>query len=167
MSTVKNKKLTWFLICAVVLVWGVILYRLFFNNVEDEYVMRSQSAVAKHEPYDQYVPKADTFKLALNYKDPFLGGITPEVAEPQSTDLSLKPVNFVPPPVKPFIDWNAIKYSGYIINPVTKKIVSIIAVNGKEQMLSEGETFEGAKLLKNKKDSVLINWKGTQKYIKQ
>lgn len=167
MATAKNKKLTWFLICAVVLVWGVIVYRLFFNNVEDEYVLRSSSTIAKHEPYDQYLPKADTFRLALNYKDPFLGGVTPEVIELKPTELSAKPVNFVPPPVKPFIDWNAIKYSGYIINPVTKKIVSIITVNGKEQMLSEGEVFEGAQLIKNKKDSVLVSWKGTQKYIKQ
>ncbi|MNL84889.1 hypothetical protein D3C87_2130050 [compost metagenome] len=65
------------------------------------------------------------------------------------------------------IDWTVIKYSGYITNPVTKKLVSILSVNGMERMLAEGEQFEGARLLKNKKDSVLISWKGKQKYIKQ
>lgn len=168
MQAAKNKKLTWFLICAVALVWGVILYRLFFNNAEEDYVLKSPSVAAKHEPYDQYVLKEDTFKLALNYKDPFLGGITSESAESKIVDPVLKQVNFVPPaPPKPTVDWSIIKYSGYIINPVTKKMVAIVMVNGKERMLAEGEHFEGMQLLKNKKDSVLVSWKDKQKYIKQ
>lgn len=167
MQATKNKKLTYFLICAVALVWGVILYRLFFKNAEDDYVLKSASAGIRREPYDQYVLKEDTFKLALNYKDPFLGGIAP-ASQPDLSGQVVKQVNFVPPaPVKPTVDWSVIKYSGYIINPVTKKVVSIIVVNGKERMLAEGEHFEGAQLLKHKRDSVLISWKGKQKYIKQ
>lgn len=167
MQAAKNKKLTYFLICAVALVWGVILYRVFFNNAEEDYVPKSGIADVKHEPYDQYVLKEDTFKLALNYKDPFLGGIV-AASEPNLSGPVVKQVNFVPPmPARPTVDWSVIKYSGYIINPLTKKMVSIIVVNGRERMLAEGEHFEGAQLLKNKRDSVLISWKGKQKYIKQ
>lgn len=168
MQAAKNKKLTWFLICAVAVVWGVILYRLFFNNTEEDYVLKNPSVATKHEPYDQYVLKEDTFKLALNYKDPFLAGIVPVSVESKTAEPILKPVNFVAaPPAKPTIDWSVVKYSGYIINPVTKKTVAILVVNGKEQMLAEGEHFEGVQLLKNKKDSVLVSWKDKQKYIKQ
>ncbi|TKC60301.1 hypothetical protein FBD94_15460 [Pedobacter hiemivivus] len=168
MQAAKNKKLTWFLICAVAVVWGVILYRLFFNNTEEDYVLKSPSVAAKHEPYDQYVLKEDTFKLVLNYKDPFLAGIAPVLAESKIAEPTLKPVNFAPAlPPKPTVDWSIIKYSGYIINPVTKKMVAIVLVNGKERMLAEGEHFEGLQLLKNKKDSVLVSWKDKQKYIKQ
>ena len=167
MQAGKNKKFTYFLICAVAVVWGVILYRVFFKNAEEDYVLKSASADVRHEPYDQYVLKEDTFKLALNYKDPFLGGIEP-AAEPDLSGPLVKQVNFgPPPPVQPTVDWNGIKYSGYIVNPVTKKVVSIIVVIGRERMLAEGERFEGAQLLRNKRDSVLISWKGKQKYIKQ
>jgi len=167
MQTAKNKKLTYFLICAVAVVWGVILYRVFFNNAEEEYTLKSAVTTTKHEPYDQYLLKEDTFKLVLNYKDPFLGGLVPETA-PKSDISAIKPVNFgSPAPPMPMVDWSVIKYSGYIINPVTKKTVCIITVNGIERMLAEGEHFGGARLLKNKKDSVLIDWKGKQKYIKQ
>lgn len=168
MQGAKNKKLTYFLICAVAVVWGVILHRIFFNNTEEEYQLKNPAALIKHEPYDQYVAKEDTFKLALNYKDPFLGGIVPE-SMPKTEALPVaKPANFMPPlPPKPVVDWSVIKYAGYIVNPVTKKLVSIITVNGTERMLAEGESFDGAQLLKNKKDSVLISWKGKQKFIRQ
>lgn len=167
MQAVKNKKLTYFLICAVAVVWGIILYRVFFNNLEEDKIFKPTVAVLKHEPYDQYVVKEDTFKLALNYKDPFLGEMPPvslQAAGPPAVKLTA----FTPSsPPKPAVDWSVIKYAGYIINPITKKTVSIITVNGTERMMAEGEHFGGAQLLKNKKDSVLISWKGKQKYIKQ
>ncbi|NQX41303.1 hypothetical protein SAMN05421820_107155 [Pedobacter steynii] len=164
MQVGKNKKLTYLLICAVAVVWGVILYRVFFNQMDDDYEMKSQPVVRKQEPYDQYALKADTFKLALNYKDPFLGVVAPE---PKVVAVPAQPVNFAPAPFKPQINWSSIKYSGYVVNPVTKKIVSIVVVNGKERMLSEGEFLEGVKLIKNKKDSILVFWQGKQKHIKQ
>lgn len=167
MQAAKNKKLTYFLICAVAAVWSIILYRVFFNDSGADDVLKSPSAVVKHEPYDQYVQKEDTFKLVLNYKDPFLGGMAPVAVLNPGTAVT-KPLNPAPaPPPKPLVDWGVIKYVGYIVNPATKKIVSIVTVNGMERMLAEGEYFEGAQLLKNKKDSVLMSWKGKQKYIKQ
>ncbi len=159
--------LTYFLICSVALVWSVILYRIFFKNSEEDYSLKSVSVIDKQEFYDQYVTKEDTFKLALNYRDPFLGTMEPLLASSLSIPVT-KQQNFVPAtPASPNIDWNAIKYAGYIVNPISKKLVSIIVVNGKERMLALGERFEGAQLLKYEKDSVLISWKGKQKYIKQ
>lgn len=166
MQPVKNKRVTYLLICVVCLVWGIIIYRLFFldRGGDEETVFLKAKTV--HEPYDQYTVKKDTFKLALNYRDPFPGkAITP--AEPPKADLSVhtdfKPVKPVIPPVI----WPAIKYTGYITNPKTKKMVAILTVNGKERMTAEGESLEGIKLLKNKKDSILVSWMGKQKYIRQ
>lgn len=102
MQAAKNKKLTYFLICAVAVVWGVILHRVFFNNTEEDYVLKNPSAMAKHEPYDQYVLKEDTFKLALNYKDPFLGGMAPASTEkPESAVFNT--ASFVAPPPSPVL----------------------------------------------------------------
>lgn len=164
MQAGKNKKVTYLLICAVGVVWGVILYKVFFNDTGMEDTFQPQIASPKNEPYDQYAAKTDTFKLALNYKDPFVGMVAaeqPEVVE------NVKSVNTVPLAVKPMVDWTGIKYSGYVVNPLTKKLVAILVVRGQERMLAEGEVFGGLKLLKNKKDSVLVSWQGKQKYIKQ
>lgn len=164
MEAGKNKKLTYLLICAVAAVWGIILYRVLFNNSEDDYQLKAQPVANKAEPYDQYELKRDTFKLALNYKDPFTGVVEAPV---KTVETNVKPTNFAPQPFKPPINWGVIKYKGYVINPQTKKVVSIVEINGKERMLAEGEFLEGVKLLKNKKDSILVYWQNKQKHIKQ
>ncbi len=166
MQAGKNKKLTYLLICAVAGVWGITIYKVLFNEVEAAYEPAFKSAKVAQEPYDQYLVKNDTFKLVLNYRDPFLGG-----AMKTSENIGVvtaSPVNFnPPPPPAPPIDWSLIKYSGYIVNPATKKLVAILVINGKEQMTAEGQTFEGVKLLQNRKDSILVSWQGKKKYIKQ
>lgn len=159
--------MTYLLLCAVAVVWGVIVYRLFFNDSGEDGAVGFLQPKAVHEPYNQYVAKNDTFKLALNYRDPFLGKINdhPETAVKAipAAHKELIPVKFIPPPV----NWSVIRYSGYITNPKTKKIVAIVMVNDKERMMGEGEHFQGVELLKNKKDSILVSWMGKQKYIKQ
>ncbi|MCD0487356.1 hypothetical protein LPB86_03890 [Pedobacter sp. MC2016-14] len=168
MQPVKNKKLTYLLICAVAAVWGIVIYRLFFAEVAEDYQPAFAERKMVHEPYDQYAELPDTFKLALNYRDPFLGALA---KSPTTVTAPVKPaVQVIPLPVKPLppvINWAAIQYTGSITNPVTKKIVSIVTVNGRERMLGEGEVFEGLKLIKNKRDSILVLWQGKQKYIKQ
>lgn len=166
MQPVKNKKLTYLLICAVAIVWGIILYKVFFNESDADYQPGNQSVKVIHEPYDQYLPKNDTFRLALNYRDPFLGEVY--VAPQPKTQAAVVQMNLNPPPPPPApVDWSFIKYSGYMINPKTKKLVSIMVVNEKERMVAEGESLDGVKLLRNKKDSILVSWHGKQKYIKQ
>ncbi|WP_448105151.1 hypothetical protein [Pedobacter panaciterrae] len=166
MQTPKNKKLTYLLLCAVAAVWGIIIYKVLFNETEPDYEPGFKSAKVTQEPYDQYLVKNDTFKLALNYRDPFLGVVN---SAPENIGaVTAVAANFnPPPPPPPPIDWSVIKYSGYIVNPTTKKLVAILVINGREQMTAEGQTFEGVKLLQNRKDSILVSWQGKKKYIRQ
>jgi len=166
MQQVKNKKLTYLLLCAVAGVWGIILYKIFFKEKEDQDIFPSTAVKADHEPYDKYTVKTDTFKLVLNYRDPFLGTAAP-ASKTEKSDMPSVPVIKAPVVIPPPLNWSGIQYSGRIINPVSKRIVSILSVNGKERMMAEGEVFEGVKLLKNQRDSVLLSWQGKQKYIKQ
>lgn len=165
MQPVKNKKLTYLLICAVAAVWGIILYRVFFNETVDDYELTSLGIQTEKDPYDQYVAKKDTFRLVLNYRDPFLGTLQNDIVEKAVSGAPVQVSIPIAPP--PPMDWSFIKYSGYVVNPKTKTLVSIISVNGIERMIAEGETFGGVKLLKNKKDSILINWQGKTTHIKQ
>lgn len=165
MQPVKNKKLTYLLICLVIAVWSVILYKILFNEPADNGNISLQTTKISHEPYDRYVEKKDTFVLKLNYRDPFGGKSVAAVIPESKVKTSDFPVPVKPAPLPP--NWSTIKYTGYIINPKTKKTVSIVAVNGSERMIAEGESFQGVKLIKNKRDSILVSWLGKQKYIKQ
>ncbi len=147
------------------------IYRLFFADAGEDYKPAFAAAKPVHEPYDQYTEKPDTFKLALNYRDPFLG-VPAKSTEPAVTPKTLSAADAAlhaalsRPALPPPINWSVIQYTGRILNPVSKKVVSIVTVNGKERMLSEGEVFESVKLIKNKRDSILVEWQGKQKYIR-
>ncbi|HWZ34691.1 MAG TPA: hypothetical protein VNW51_00950, partial [Mucilaginibacter sp.] len=58
-----------------------------------------------------------------------------------------------------------IRYSGYIRNPQSKKLIALISVNGKMLSLAEGETAENVKLIKNLQDSVKISFSGRTTYL--
>ena len=158
--------MTYLLICAVAMVWRIIAYRVFFNEAGEDQANPVVAQKTDHEPYDRYVAANDTFRLALNYRDPFLGKQVVAATELKST-APKQVVPTIPKPIVAPLNWSAIRYSGYVTNPITKKMVAILTVNGTERMAAEGESFQGVKLLKNKKDSILVSWMGKQKYIRQ
>lgn len=164
MQPTKNKKLTILLICAVAAVWGIIIFRIVFReDSSGSHVIPSKMKIVD-EPLDQYFVKEDTVELLLSYRDPFLGHVasgTRERVEQVSQPVAIE-VPYVEPVV---INWPDIVYAGYINNG--NKKVCIVSVNGREQMIAEGETFENVKLVKNSNDSILVEWQGNRKYVKQ
>ena len=162
---VKNKKLTYLLICAVAGVWGIIVYQLFLKDRGEDFVPRTAMPKQKHEPYDQYLPKTDTFKLVLNYRDPFIDKMTSSIKE---SPVAVKTLPAIKPSIAaPPINWSSIRYTGRFVNPVSKKAVVIVTLNGKEQMMETGMVVDGVKLLKITLDSIMVSWQGNQKYIRQ
>ena len=162
----KNKKMTIVLILSVSAVWGIIFYKLFSaSGGDDTYVLSATVAPPAYESLDDYKLK-DSFKLQLNYRDPFLGKqVRPDTAassglKPASTQIPVRPVISKPP-----VNWGAIKYTGYITNPANKRIVSILTINNKEYMLSDGEAADGLKLVKSFKDSVKVSYQQSVKNI--
>jgi len=70
----KKKVLNYFLIGAVLMVWGIIIYRIIDATGDSDDVPVSKTpAVLKKTQADQYVNTQDTSHLILNYRDPFAG----------------------------------------------------------------------------------------------
>jgi hypothetical protein len=158
----KNKKLTYFLLVAVIGIWGVILYRIFSAAGGDDPIPVVSAKIIK-ESYDDYTIPKDTTHLLLNYRDPF--GL---VREKDTTVISLakKAHKYESTAsLKPAIDWNFIKYTGYVRNTGSKTLVAILSINGKSVMMAEGETAEKVTLMKNMRDSVKISFNGKTKFI--
>jgi len=159
----KNKGLTYVLGLAVLLVWGMIIYRIFLAVNSDDDQPFQNTASLKKEVFNDYTISKDTTKLLLNYRDPF-AVLKPEEKEiaPNKPDVQ-KAVN--PVPTRQPVNWNLIKYSGYIHNPGSKKMIAMMNINGKELMMLEGETAEQVKLIKNLKDSVKVAYQGVTRFI--
>jgi hypothetical protein len=159
----KDKKMTYLLICCVAVVWGVIFSRVFSG-------MASESpgvAVNKSfkEPYFNRVDHAgDTVLLDLSYSDPF----SSSYVEPASERVAERtgPVSQLSmQPLKPKTDWSGIVYSGQLYNSSQHRHVAIISVKGREVMLSEGERGEGLKFIKRVGDSIRVEYQGTSRYL--
>jgi len=66
---------------------------------------------------------------------------------------------------KPIMNWSFIQYSGYIRNPSTKKLITMLNINGRNETLAEGQVVGEVKLLKNLRDSIKISYNGKIKFI--
>lgn len=159
----KNKKLTYFLIVAVLGVWGIIIYRIIGAMSADNDTTLPATIPTVKESYNDFSIPKDTTKLLLNYRDPF--GLTG-----QKDTTTLKPVkspvhSSSTVPAKPTVNWSFITYAGYVRNPTTKKLIALVNINGQSTTLSEGESKNQVKLLKNLRDSIKISYAGKIKFI--
>lgn len=157
----KNKKLTYLLGLVVLVVWGMIIYRV-FNAVSgnDDSLPAAPLKIAKEAYNDFSLPK-DTTHLLLNYRDPF------GIVKQKDTDKVVVrrfAERKIPVQVKP-MDWGFIRYSGYMLNPATKKLITLVSINGQNITLSEGQTKSDVKLIKNLRDSIKIIYAGKTKFI--
>lgn len=158
----KNKQLTYVLILAVAGVWGLILYRVFDAASGDDDTEIAIPQTTKKEVYNDYQLKPDTTRLLLNYRDPF-GLVKPEDTV-RAVHSAMKTATIAAIP-KPAVNWGFIKYSGFISNPGSKKMITVLTINGKNAMLAEGETSDDVKLLKNMRDSIKVQYKNKSKFI--
>lgn len=161
----KNKKFTYVLGCLVLLVWGIIVYRIFSSMGGDEEDQIPVAVKVSKEPYKDYTVNKDTTRLLLNYKDPF------EIIKQLDTVIKaeshkLLTTKSIPVTTKPAFNWGFIKYSGYVRNPGSKKLIAILNINGKVLMMTEGETADQVKLVKNLQDSIKVNFNGKTTFIK-
>jgi len=156
----KNKIVTYLLGALVAIVWGIIIYRI-FDAAADSDDAAPGLAPVKKEAYNDYAIAKDTTHLLLNYHDPF--GLTRQKDTiPTVKRTSYKPVIIAP---KPAMNWGFIQYSGYIRNPASKKLITLISINGRSEMLTEGQEKDNVKLIKNLRDSIKISYNGKIKFI--
>jgi hypothetical protein len=164
----KNKKLTYLLICSVLAVWGIIVYRVFARSAGDQKEYESSPAQkAPEEPLDDYELK-DNFTLNLNYRDPFSGTGSTETEQTAPPDFLTEqiPVFNNLPASPPPIDWSFIRYAGRVVNPASRKTITLLIINSLETMIGEGEQIRGVKLIKNYRDSVKVSFQGKEKFIR-
>lgn len=161
----KNKKVTYLLIFCVLAVWGIIFYRIYAGLTEEEAIDLPVKQ-AKTAYFKEVDHAKDRVLLQFDYADPFADEPA-EPAPPVIKPVNAAPVNnyMMPQMARPQVNWTGIQFVGQIFNPATKKRIAIINVNGREAMLTEGETVNGLKLLKNAGDSVKVQFQNSTKYL--
>lgn len=137
------------LIGLVALIWGLIIYKVIRGLSGDD----PPPAATKIKP-PQTADTLSTYQLTIaSYPDPFsnelitveeeiTGTSVPGGAKTATGSMPANPqpapVIAAPPPVPP----PAIKYSGYIYNPQTRKKMAMITVNGRGLNVSINERID-------------------------
>ncbi len=170
----KNKAAVYLLGLLVVVVWGMIIYRVVGASGGDEDTRPLQPTTHfSKAPANDYALKKDTTRLKLNYSDPFALQGALKVRKDTAQVPVLKRLPAVPRPTGTPVNttrpaptnWSFIRYAGYIRNPRSKQLLALLTISGRSVTLAEGETDGQVRLLKNLRDSVKIAYQNKVHFV--
>ena len=142
----KSKKNIYFLLPTVLIVWGLLGYRVFSTiNPSNNQQIATNATVFKPRQFKE----AKSFTINTSYRDPFLGTVQ---HKKKSKKRVVKVKNIQPFPT--------IKYKGVVASKTTKQQVFIISINGKHYFFKKHQKQQGLQLLKGNKKSITLKFQG-------
>ena len=161
----KNKKFIWILLPGVLIIWGLIFFQV------KKAVSSSNQPLVRVAPVEQqhFVNQdTSTYRLRLNYDDPFLKNRRPLVRAQTTTNPTPTQPKMAKPKVmktvtKLPLKWPNIIYRGLISSKKGNKSIYLLEVDGASILMTAGELRDHLRLLKVYKDSVRIEYKGEEK----
>ncbi len=149
----KNRNNSFLLVLVVILVWGIIGYKVYkvkYPSNESFHIENSTTAFIPEE-----IIEAKQFTIKLNYRDPFLGNLEEKKQKNKSKYILNKSITFP-----------KIYYKGMLSSKgKVSKTIFFVMINGKELFLSAGEQEEGVKLLKGSHKEIKVSFKNIKKTI--
>ncbi len=154
----KNKIKTYLLSAVVLTIWGVIGYQIYsaLNPSEEEFAVPEVPVTFKSETNKI----KDTFSIQNNYRDPFLGKLPQQKAQPVVKQVR-RPV------VKDSVIFPTVEYRGMVQNAGGKETVFSVSVNGVASILSVGQSLQEVSLIKGNAQEITVSYKGKRKIIRK
>jgi hypothetical protein len=162
----KNKRLTYILVPLVLLIWGIIFYKIFTHLDNGNETPLNDRGLKKTIVNEN---DKDTFTIKANYKDPFLSGhqkpLTWDEGQGQiSTGISGFSKKTAS---KPEIIIPDLRYFGLIYNENNKQKLGLFRLNNKDIILKEGQLFEELQIVGLFNDSVKTTFRRVKKTFKK
>lgn len=154
-----SKKKTYILLTVVILVWGLIGFRIYKAVKPAIPKIKTSDKIASFKPIN--VIKNDTFSLKSDYRDPFLGtfAIKKRTQKTTKKKTKLKPEKITK------IIFPKIRFKGIIAPKNNNAKRFIIKINANKVLFKLLETHQEIKLLKGDDKEVVVLYKGEQKTI--
>lgn len=156
----NQKPVKYILIGGVVVVWGLIIYRVVDGLNPDDNVpaIKTSNTIAPAT-----ILTTDSFTLIADYSDPFIPGSDTVNTAAALTEKAVA----APPPPPPVVNKppedtykeGTIQYLGMISNPARKLKLGSITINGKEMLVKEKEKVEGYEVEKISAETVVVRYK--------
>jgi len=149
----KNKKNIYILLTAVLLVWGILGYRIFLTvNPNNN---KQQTAVASKSFKPQQLQELETFTINTDYRDPFLGSFS----QKKSTKPK-KPTKVIVKTSK--IPFPAIIYKGLVSAKGKQQQIFLINIDGQQYFFMKNNTHKEVKLIQGSSKQVVLRFQGKQ-----
>lgn len=156
----KDKRVLFVLIIAVVAIWGLIGYKIVVPDT-DESIFTSSRSLDKNVVRKLEV---ESYQLLNNYRDPFQaqrvnyrGGSKSDNRNSNKKVLGQNKSES--------LAWPPITFGGLIKRKNSKEKVALLKVNASDHLMRMNEEVEGIKVLKIEKDSIQVIYKGEKKVI--
>ncbi|MCX6232974.1 MAG: hypothetical protein NTZ33_15700 [Bacteroidetes bacterium] len=149
----KSKRAQRILFFCVLVVWGLIFYRLFLY-LKKEDSNNSSLTVNLHQSDSKI--STDSLNLLLNYPDPFHLSklISLQINEENKSNSHSR--KLIAPKNDELIAIPKIIYKGCIYNQIKHKNIGILVLNQTSSFIKEGDSIQNWEVAKIYKDSVLI-----------
>ena len=138
----KNTK-TYLLLGVVLLIWGIIGYKIVKAISPDEPELFAVENV-NFKPL-RSTTKKDTFSILANYRDPFLGTLPKQKVKKRKIVAKKSE--------EPEIN---IKYTGSILDSNTKNSIFFVTIDGTQFLMKQGEIKSKVTLLKGTENAIKI-----------
>ena len=157
----KHKKNLYFLVPAVLFIWGVIIYRIVDFTAEGETDLTPNTYVMPLRERQEN----EHYQLKAWYPDPFLKQLTDnqigtneeEIAEvvPSSQEVAVSesPLD--------------IQYRGFINESGTDARIALLVIAGKEVFLKSGEVYQAFLIRAIEADSLALKVEGAVKWVRK
>ena len=160
----KNKNTMYVLLVCVLIIWGLIFYRVFAGISSDD---TSSFVLPPKQSLQTITQKEeDKFILLANYRDPFLGSTSRAISNSivSLNNFSGQSKSKVKKE-KVTIDWSFLDYIGIVYNKENKKKIGLLVVSGQEYMVNDNEVVNGVTILRKERDSIQVEYKGFKKWV--
>lgn len=156
--------MVYILVPLVVIIWGLVLYRILDLGKDEAQINEAPIAVKT----ETKATKKDSFTIVANYRDPFLGKMTHQRRTTgNEVKKQVKKVK-KPPPPPVAVHWPSIIFGGLIRNNQSNQEIAIVTINNQEALLGIEDKLQGVTLKKIfNKDSILVAMNDHKKVIKK
>jgi hypothetical protein len=141
----KSKYTVYLLIILVVIIWGFIVKRIFFDSDDNAGTIQTKKT-------HQSIPSKQTDTLCLNYTDPFLKKHVKKRQQKQSPIKSTLPQ----PKQETAANNILLQYVGYVKEKNSGTISYLVKINGVQHTIKQNDNIDGLKLTKATADSLLF-----------
>ena len=146
----KNKKNIYILITAVLLVWGLLGYRI-FSTVDP--INKKQLTVSFSNFKPQLLQESETFAINTDYRDPFLGTLSQKkITKTKKTTNAIS--------TKPKVPFPSIIYKGLVSSKKKNQQIFLISINGQQYFFKKNSTQKEVKLLSGTAKEVVLRFQG-------